>query len=80
MPRLGLVLLLSAGLGTASLTLASPAARGQANDMFPTKAAAEQRARTLSCSGVFAMGREWMPCSSFDAYQKAVQKADSKSR
>lgn len=43
--------------------------------MFPTKAAAEQRAKTLSCSGAFAMGREWMPCSSFDAYQKAVSKS-----
>jgi hypothetical protein len=75
MPRLGLVLLLSAGLGAASVSLAPLAARAQANDMFPTKAAAEQRARKLACSGAFAMGKEWMPCSSFDAYQKAVSKA-----
>ena len=75
MPRFGLLLLLSAGLGAVPLSVAPPAAYAQANDMFPTKAAAEQRARTLACSGAFAMGKEWMPCSSFDAYQKAFSKS-----
>jgi Protein of unknown function len=46
----------------------------QANDMFPTRAAAEKRAKELQCSGAFAMGSEWMPCASFDAYEKAVNK------
>ncbi len=42
--------------------------------MFPSKAAAEQRAKALKCSGVFAMGKDWMPCQNFEAYQKAVSK------
>lgn len=46
----------------------------QANDMFPTRAAAEKRAKELQCSGAFAMGSEWMPCKSFDVYEKAVKK------
>jgi len=46
----------------------------QANDMFPTKAAAEKRAKELKCSGAFAMGSEWMPCKDFDVYEKAVKK------
>lgn len=49
-------------------------AQAQANDMFPTKAAAEQRAKELKCTGAFAMGRDWMPCKTFDAYEKAVKK------
>lgn len=52
-------------------------AHAQANDMFPTKAGAEQRAKVLKCSGAFAMGSEWMPCKNFDAYEKAVKKASS---
>lgn len=36
--------------------------QAQANDMFPTKAAALQRARQLKCAGAFAMGSQWMPC------------------
>lgn len=42
--------------------------------MFPSKAAAEQRAKELKCSGAFAMGTEWMPCRNFDVYGKAVSK------
>jgi len=53
------------GLGTA---------HAQANDMFPTKAAAEKRAKELKCSGAFAMGSEWMPCKNFDVYEKAAKK------
>ena len=64
-----LAFLLVSGLG-----MASGVARAQAFDMFPSKAAAEQRAKALKCSGAFAMGKEWMPCSNFDAYEKAVSK------
>ncbi len=42
--------------------------------MFPSKAAAEQRARELNCSGAFAMGKEWMPCQNFEVYEKALSK------
>jgi hypothetical protein len=66
---IALALVLSAGLG-----LASGAAQAQANDMFPTKAAAEKRAKELKCSGAFAMGKEWMPCKNFAVYEKAVSK------
>ena len=48
-------------------------AQAQANDMFPTKAAAEQRAKQLKCTGAFSMGGEWMPCNNFDAYEKAIK-------
>jgi hypothetical protein len=65
--RSALALVLSAGVG-----LAASVAHAQANDMFPSKAAAEKRARELQCSGAFAMGKEWMPCQNFDVYQKAV--------
>jgi hypothetical protein len=65
--RLVLALLLSAGA-----CLGASVARAQANDMFPSKAAAEKRARELQCSGTFAMGKEWMPCQNFDVYLKAV--------
>jgi hypothetical protein len=64
-----LALLLSAGV-----SLAPSAARPHANDMFPSKAAAEQRAKELKCSGAFAMGKEWMPCKNFGVYEKAVSK------
>jgi hypothetical protein len=50
------------------------AVHAQANDMFPSKAAAEKRAKELQCTGAFAMGSEWMPCKTFDAYEKAVKK------
>lgn len=69
MNRCGLTLLLLAGLG-----LGVPTARAQAFEMFPTKASAEQRAKELHCSGAFAMGKDWMPCQTFEAYQKAVSK------
>ncbi len=49
------------------------AAHAQANDMFPTRAAAEKRAKELKCTGAFAMGSEWMPCKNFDIYEKAVK-------
>lgn len=49
-------------------------AQAQANDMFPSKAAAQQRAKELRCSGAFAMGKEWMPCKDFASYEKAVSK------
>jgi hypothetical protein len=54
--------------------LGSWAARAQANDMFPTRTGAEQRAKELQCSGAFAMGKEWMPCLNFDEYEKAVSR------
>ncbi|MEY4352208.1 MAG: hypothetical protein RLZZ609_449 [Cyanobacteriota bacterium] len=69
--------LLAFGL-MAPLTLASTGfidVRAQANDMFPTKAAAEQRAKELKCSGAFAMGSEWMPCKTFADYEEAIKKA-----
>lgn len=47
----------------------------QANDMFPTRAAAEKRAKELQCSGAFAMGSEWMPCANERALHDALQKA-----
>ena len=52
--------------------LLAPPAQAQANDMFPTKPAAEKRAKELKCSGAFAMGSEWMPCKDFDTYNKAI--------
>jgi len=55
------------------LGLGSSRAMAQANDMFPTKAAAERRAKALKCSGAFAMGQDWMPCKNFETYEKAVQ-------
>ena len=58
----------------ALLVLGGEAAYAQANDMFPTRAAAEKRANELKCSGAFAMGSEWMPCTNFNAYEKAVNK------
>ncbi|MCT0224909.1 DUF3721 domain-containing protein [Synechococcus sp. CS-1328] len=67
MNRFALALLVSAGV-----CLGSSEARAQANDMFPSRAAAEQRAKELQCSGAFAMGKEWMPCQNFDVYEKAV--------
>jgi hypothetical protein len=42
--------------------------------MFASRAAAEQRAKELKCSGAFEMGKDWMPCQNFDGYQKAVSK------
>lgn len=48
--------------------------QAQANDMFPTKAAAQQRAKELKCTGAFPMGKEWMPCKDFGTYEKAVRK------
>ncbi|CAK6696821.1 hypothetical protein ICNINCKA_02105 [Synechococcus sp. CBW1107] len=67
--RSALALLLSAGV-----CLGTSAARAQANDMFPSQAAAEKRAKELKCSGAFAMGKEWMPCQNFDLYEKAVSR------
>jgi len=57
----------------ALFALGVEAVHAQANDMFPTRAAAEKRAKELKCSGAFAMGSEWMPCTNFDAYEKAVK-------
>ena len=69
MRRIALAFLLSAG------ALLSPGVvRAQANDMFPSQAAAEKRARQRKCSGAFAMGKEWMPCKNFDLYEKAVSR------
>lgn len=48
-------------------------AQAQEGDMFPSKAAAQQRAKELRCSGVFQMGSQWMPCQNFSAYERAVQ-------
>lgn len=66
---IALALLLSAGVA-----LLPGAGRAQANDMFASRAAAEQRAKELKCSGAFEMGKDWMPCQNFDGYQKAVSK------
>lgn len=45
----------------------------QANDMFPTRVAAEKRAKELKCSGTFAMGGAWMPCRDLNTYERVVQ-------
>lgn len=58
----------------AIFTMGFAAAHAQANDMFPTREAAEKRAKELQCSGAFAMGSEWMPCKNFNVYDKAVKK------
>jgi hypothetical protein len=58
----------------AVFALGFQAVHAQANDMFPSKAAAEKRAKELQCTGAFAMGSEWMPCKTFNAYEKAVKK------
>jgi hypothetical protein len=72
MSKLFLGLGLMAPLALAGIGFTS--VQAQANDMFPTKAAAEKRAKELKCSGAFSMGSEWMPCKDFDAYEKAVKK------
>ncbi len=54
-------------------TVTATRVQAQANDMFPTKAAALLRAKELKCAGAFAMGNQWMPCKDFDAYEKAVR-------
>lgn len=61
-------------LAASLLTGAAPitAVQAQANDMFPTKEAALQRARQLKCAGAFAMGTEWMPCKDLATYEKAI--------
>lgn len=58
----------------AVLSLGLNPVHAQANDMFPTRAAAEKRAKELNCSGAFAMGSEWMPCKSFEAYERVINK------
>jgi hypothetical protein len=55
-----------------SLALAPSPCTAQTNDMFPTKEAAQKRGQALQCSGSFAMGKQWMPCQDFSAYEKAV--------
>ena len=42
--------------------------------MFQTKGAAEKHAKELKCTGAFAMGSEWMPCTNVEAYEKALKK------
>jgi hypothetical protein len=69
MNRLACIILLLAGA-----VLTPTVARAQVNDMFPSKASAEKRAKELKCSGAFAMGKKWMPCQNFDVYEKAVSK------
>ena len=69
MNRLGFAVLL-----LACVVVVPTAVSDQAFAMFPSQAVAEKRARELKCSGVFAMGKDWMPCQNFDAYQKAVSK------
>ncbi len=61
----------------APLLLLAAAARpvwAQTDDMFPTKAAALQRAKELKCTGAFAMGKEWMPCKDMETYDNVVRK------
>ena len=63
------------GLTAAALLLAAEAAGAQTNtnsDMFPTRAAAQNRAQQLKCNGAFAMGDQWMPCQDLNSYEKAV--------
>ena len=43
--------------------------------MFPTKAAAERRAKELKCQGAFAMGGMWMPCANERALHDVLQRA-----
>ena len=69
MNRLGFAVLLLAGV-----VVVPTAVSAQAFAMFPSQAVAEKRARELKCSGVFAMGKDWMPCQNSDAYQDAVSK------
>ncbi|MFN7678238.1 MAG: DUF3721 domain-containing protein [Cyanobacteriota bacterium] len=54
--------------------LVSPSAWAQNHDMFPTKAAALQRAKQLQCAGAFQMGKDWMPCKDLATYEKTVRK------
>ncbi|MCP9929704.1 DUF3721 domain-containing protein [Cyanobium sp. AMD-g] len=54
------------------VVLAATAVSAQAFDMFPSKAAAEKRAKELKCSGVFAMGKDWMPCANEQMLHKAL--------
>ena len=61
-------------LPVAFITSGLSPVHAQANDMFPTRAAAEKRAKDLNCSGAFSMAGEWMPCMSIEAYEKAVKK------
>jgi hypothetical protein len=49
--------------------------QAQANDMFPTQAAAQQHAKELKCSGAFPMGKEWIPCANERALHDALQRA-----
>jgi hypothetical protein len=60
-----------------ALVLGFEAAYAQANVIIPIKAAAEKRAKDLKCSGAFAMGSEWKPCTRFEAYAKARKKKSS---
>jgi hypothetical protein len=43
----------------ALMASAISSAHAQANDMFTTKAAADNRAKELKCSGAFAMSSDW---------------------
>ena len=64
-------------LGVAILLISSGAAvpvRAQANDMFASKEAAQQRAKQLHCDGAFAMGQDWMPCKDLATYEQAIKK------
>jgi len=49
--------------------------QAQANDMFPTQAAAQQHAKEIKCSGAFPMGKEWIPCANERALHDALQRA-----
>jgi len=63
------------GLAASLLIVAGllPPVQAQADDMFPTKQAAVQRAKQLKCTGAFAMGGEWMPCKDLATYEQAVR-------
>lgn len=69
-PALRVCLAASLLIGAAPIA----AVQAQANDMFPTKEAALQRAKQLNCAGAFAMGKEWMPCKDLATYEQAVSK------
>jgi hypothetical protein len=53
------------------------AAHAQANDMFPTKAAAEKRAKELKCSGAFAMAVNGCPVRTLTFTKKLPKRSRS---
>ena len=46
----------------------------QMQDMYPSKAGADQRDKDLKCTGDFKMDGDWMPCKNVADYEKSVNK------